>query len=98
MSILASLPILVTVLNISRDPDFAKRRIIQADLRTRLPGLSINMGGATSIDITKAGVDKGYGLKRLRDVSGVPLKQILFVGDAIVSTRVFQSRRSTRSY
>lgn len=25
------------------DPDFAKRRIIQADLRQRLPGLSINM-------------------------------------------------------
>ncbi|CAD0031671.1 unnamed protein product [Aureobasidium pullulans] len=34
------------------DPDFAKRKVIQADLRTRLPGLSINMGGTTSIDIT----------------------------------------------
>lgn len=45
------------------DPDFVKRRVIQSDLRTRLPGLSINMGGATSIDVTRDGVDKGYGLK-----------------------------------
>jgi HAD superfamily hydrolase (TIGR01484 family) len=65
------------------DPDFAKRRIIQADLRQRLPGLSINMGGATSIDITREGVDKGYGLKKLRDHSGFPLDSMLFVGDAI---------------
>jgi HAD superfamily hydrolase (TIGR01484 family) len=65
------------------DPDFAKRRIIQADLRERLPGLSINMGGATSIDITREGVDKAYGLKKLRDASGVPLDAMMFIGDAI---------------
>jgi len=65
------------------DPDFAKRKVIQADLRTRLPELSINMGGATSIDITRKGVDKAYGLKRLRDASEVPLEQMMFIGDAI---------------
>jgi phosphomannomutase len=65
------------------DPDFAKRKVIQADLRIRLPDLSINMGGATSIDITRKGVDKGYGLKRLRDASGIPLERMLFIGDAI---------------
>lgn len=65
------------------DPDFAKRKIIQADLRQRLPGLAINMGGATSIDITREGVDKGYGLKKLRDESGIALEKMLFIGDAI---------------
>lgn len=65
------------------DPHFAKRKVIQADLRTRLPGLSINMGGATSIDITREGVDKAYGLKKLRDASGIPLGAMLFIGDAI---------------
>jgi phosphomannomutase len=65
------------------DPDFAKRKIIQADLRSRLPGLSINMGGATSIDITREGVDKAYGLKKLRDASGIPLDAMMFIGDAI---------------
>lgn len=65
------------------DPDFAKRKVIQADLRTRLPALSINMGGATSIDITQKGVDKGYGLKKLHNASGIPLEQMVFIGDAI---------------
>ncbi|WP_030538979.1 HAD-IIB family hydrolase [Sphingobium sp. DC-2] len=65
------------------DPDFAKRRVIQADLRQRLPGLSINMGGATSIDITREGVDKAYGLKKLRDASGIALEAMMFIGDAI---------------
>ncbi|MGY2734479.1 HAD-IIB family hydrolase [Sphingomonas sp. UYP23] len=65
------------------DPDFAKRKIIQADLRKRLPGLSINMGGATSIDITREGVDKAYGLKKLRDASGIALDEMMFIGDAI---------------
>lgn len=65
------------------DPDFAIRKIIQADLRTRLPGLSINMGGATSIDITREGVDKAYGLQKLRDASGIPLDGMMFIGDAI---------------
>jgi len=65
------------------DPDFAKRKVIQADLCQRLPGLSINMGGATSIDITREGVDKGYGLKKLRDASGIALDAMMFIGDAI---------------
>ncbi|WP_375390960.1 HAD-IIB family hydrolase [uncultured Sphingomonas sp.] len=65
------------------DPDFAKRKVIQADLQQRLPGLSINMGGATSIDITREGVDKAYGLRKLSDTSGFPLDSFLFMGDAI---------------
>ncbi|HZF45557.1 MAG TPA: HAD-IIB family hydrolase [Sphingomonadaceae bacterium] len=65
------------------DPDFAKRKVIQADLRQRLPGLSINMGGATSIDITREGVDKAYGLKKLHDASGIALDSMMFIGDAI---------------
>src|SRR3546814_16958109 len=48
-----------------------------------LPGLSINMGGATSIDITREGVDKAYGLKKLRDASGIALDAMMFIGDAI---------------
>ena len=65
------------------DPKFEKRKVIQADLKQRLPGLSINMGGATSIDITREGVDKAYGLKKLRDASGIPLDAMMFIGDAI---------------
>ncbi len=65
------------------DPDFAKRKVIQADLKKRLPDLSINMGGATSIDITQKGVDKAYGLRRLATESGIAEGAMMFIGDAI---------------
>ena len=65
------------------DPDHAKRKVIQADLRQRLPGLAINMGGTTSIDVTREGVDKAYGMERLSERSGIALQRFLFIGDAI---------------
>ncbi|KAF2652963.1 HAD-like protein [Lophiostoma macrostomum CBS 122681] len=65
------------------DPQFEKRKVIQEDLYKRLPDLAINMGGTTSIDITKKGVDKGYGLKRLSKESEIPLETMMFIGDAI---------------
>ena len=65
------------------DPDFAKRKKLQAALKPMLPGLSINVGGSTSIDITREGVDKAYGMKRLSEVSGIAWPEILFLGDAI---------------
>ena len=65
------------------DPDRAKRTALQKTLRAALPGLSVNLGGTTSIDVTREDVDKGHGLKRLSEESGVPLAGMLFLGDAI---------------
>ena len=41
------------------------------------------MGGATSIDVTKPGIDKAYGIRKLRDILGIPLNEMLFIGDAL---------------
>ena len=65
------------------DPDHAKRKKLQAILQDMLPDLSINIGGSTSIDITRRGVDKQYGLKKLLPVAGVDAAEVLFIGDAI---------------
>jgi len=65
------------------DPDFAKRKLMQVDLVKLLPGLSINMGGSTSIDITREGIDKAYGMRRLIEHAGITFENILFMGDAI---------------
>lgn len=65
------------------DPDFAKRKALQKVLKKDLPKLAINIGGSTSIDITRKGVDKAYGMRKLTEYSGVPAEQILFFGDAI---------------
>jgi phosphomannomutase len=65
------------------DPDFAKRKKLQSALKPLLPSLSVNVGGSTSIDITREGVDKGWGLRRLAKESGIPLEAMIFLGDAI---------------
>jgi len=65
------------------DADRSKREALQKRLRAALPDLSINIGGSTSIDITRKGVDKQYGLTKLLPVAGVGKDEVLFVGDAI---------------
>ncbi|HZY95808.1 MAG TPA: HAD-IIB family hydrolase [Candidatus Cybelea sp.] len=65
------------------DPDFAKRKAIKAILDSTLPDFSVRLGGTTSIDVTRPGVDKAYGIRKLRDVLGIPIAEMLFVGDAI---------------
>ena len=41
------------------------------------------MGGATSIDVTKPGIDKAYGIRKLRDILSIPLSEMVFIGDAL---------------
>jgi hypothetical protein len=65
------------------DPDFAKRKKVKAILDTLLPECTVRLGGTTSIDVTKSGVDKAYGIRKLRDLLGISLKEMLFVGDAL---------------
>jgi len=65
------------------DPDFAKRQRLKARLEQLLPGFSIRLGGTTSIDVTKAGIDKAYGIRKLRDILGIGIGQMVFVGDAL---------------
>jgi len=43
------------------------------------------MGGTTSIDVTKPGIDKAYGIRKLRDLLGIAIEEMIFVGDAIFS-------------
>ena len=65
------------------DPDFAKRKKIKALLDPLIPGFSVRLGGATSIDVTKPGIDKAYGIRKLRDLLGISLQEMIYVGDAL---------------
>jgi phosphomannomutase len=65
------------------DPDFAKRKKIKAILDTLIPEFSVRLGGATSIDITKPGIDKAYGIKKLQETLGISVKEMIYVGDAL---------------
>ena len=65
------------------DPDFAKRKQIKEFLDQLIPEFSVRLGGTTSIDITKPGIDKAYGIRKLRDTLGVNIGEMIYVGDAL---------------
>ena len=65
------------------DPDFIKRKKIKTLLEKLIPEFSVRLGGATSIDVTKPGIDKAYGIRKLRDILGIGIKEMIFIGDAL---------------
>jgi hypothetical protein len=65
------------------DPDFSKRKKMKVILDKLIPGFSVRMGGTTSIDITKPGIDKAYGIRKLSETLDISVKDMIFVGDAI---------------
>jgi hydroxymethylpyrimidine pyrophosphatase-like HAD family hydrolase len=48
-----------------------------------LPGFAINIGGSSSIDVTREGIDKAYAIGKLAEATGIDRHDMLFLGDAI---------------
>jgi phosphomannomutase len=62
--------------------DDARKNLYTA-LTKKLPGLSVTMGGLTTIDITRAGINKAYGVRQLAGLTGISVPEMLYVGDAL---------------
>jgi phosphomannomutase len=56
---------------------------MKAFLDNLIPEFSVRLGGTTSIDVTRQGIDKGYGIGKLRDILGVAISEMIFIGDAL---------------
>ena len=65
------------------DTDFAKRQQMKAQLDNLIPEFSVRLGGTTSVDVTKPGIDKAYGIIKLRDTLGIAIQEMIFIGDAL---------------
>lgn len=65
------------------DPDQQKRLKIRKLLKKQLSDFEISIGGTTSIDVTRKGVNKTLCVKKLKKRLGVERKDMLFVGDAL---------------
>ncbi len=65
------------------DPTGEKKNALRAAVQALLPDLEVRSGGSTSVDITRRGIDKAYGMQRLREVTGIPFEDMLFVGDRL---------------
>ena len=66
------------------DPNFKKRFEIIKILERYIPKFNIKIGGTTSIDITKKGIDKAYGIKKLQNILDIKKREIVFIGDALM--------------
>ncbi|HEX3099705.1 MAG TPA: HAD-IIB family hydrolase [Patescibacteria group bacterium] len=66
-----------------RDENTATKLKIAKLMGKYLPNLEIRAAGHTSVDVTKKGIDKAYGLKQVEKYMNVKIKDMLFVGDAI---------------
>ncbi|MFA6006753.1 MAG: HAD-IIB family hydrolase [Candidatus Paceibacterota bacterium] len=65
------------------DPTREKRQPLYDLLCEKLPDFSIGLNATTSIDITKKGVNKGYGVLKLAELTKIPVGEMLYVGDAL---------------
>lgn len=67
----------------SWDPDQSKRRLLKSEIEKRLPGFEVLIGGKTTIDITRTGVDKSYGVRYFAERQKCEPEDMLYVGDAL---------------
>jgi len=65
------------------DPGFTKRTKMKALLEDLLPDVSVRLGGTTSVDITKPGIDKAYGIGKLGEILDISIGEMVFIGDAL---------------
>lgn len=65
------------------DPTGAKKTALRDAVAADLPDLEVRGGGSTSVDITRRGIDKAYGMGKLVEVTGIPARDMLFIGDRL---------------
>ncbi|HBO64433.1 TPA: HAD family hydrolase [Candidatus Saccharibacteria bacterium] len=65
------------------DPDGTKKAALRDLAAQSLPGLEVRAGGSTSIDVTREGIDKAYGMQKLIDELDISKDDILFMGDKL---------------
>jgi HAD superfamily hydrolase (TIGR01484 family) len=65
------------------DPDNSKKQAVRDYVAPLIPDFEVRVGGVTSIDVTRPGIDKAYGMRKLVEMLGVSQDDILFLGDRL---------------
>ncbi|MFH1065281.1 MAG: HAD-IIB family hydrolase [Nanoarchaeota archaeon] len=65
------------------DPDSKKRIAMIEKLKPYIPEFEIKIGGTTSIDVTRKGIDKRFGIEQIEKQLGIKRGEILYIGDAL---------------
>jgi phosphomannomutase len=65
------------------DKDGSKKRKLRDYAAGLLPGLEARVGGSTSVDVTRQGIDKAFGIGKLISLLDISPEQVLFIGDRL---------------
>ena len=65
------------------DPDGTKKKALVAIIAPKIPDFEVRAAGFTTIDVTKRGIDKAYGMSKLMESTGFSKEDILFMGDSL---------------
>ena len=65
------------------DPNQEKRRKLKSVLDKYLKDFEVRMGGTTSIDVSRKGIDKAYGINKIEEILGIKKPEMIFIGDAL---------------
>lgn len=65
------------------DPDMAKRTAIKQRLERDLPEFTVVIGGMTSIDVMRKGIDKAYGIQKITEKLGCSIDEMFYIGDKL---------------
>lgn len=60
-----------------------KRLELRAKIAEQIPEFEVRAGGSTTIDITRIGIDKAYGMQKLVEALDISQEDILFIGDKL---------------
>lgn len=66
------------------DPDNGKKTRLRDYIAPLIPDYEVRVGGVTSIDVTRLGIDKAYGIRKLLEMLGHDKEDVLFVGDRLL--------------
>ena len=67
----------------SWDPGNKRRSVLRERLATQLPEYEVMMGGATTVDVTKQGINKAFGIRWLCEHTKIAPEDMLYIGDSL---------------
>lgn len=65
------------------DENVELKKTFRTKVANLVPELEVRLGGTTSVDITRPGIDKAYGMNKLITEMGISKDDVLFVGDRL---------------
>ncbi len=65
-----------------RDTQDARPAIVAA-LQKHLPEFEVRIAGVTTIDVTRKGIDKAYGMRKMEELFACSVADMVFVGDSL---------------